>query len=188
MEHRRRVTVDLAALAEPAARAAIAVLAALAALVVPGLASVVVWASRAWAALVAVAALAAPAGMRAFSATAQQVVTPALVALVERVVQRARLAQTLRRCSAGLAGLAVMPALLVVARRARAAWMEHRRRVTVDQAAWAELAVRAAMLVLAALEAAVVPGRAATVVWVRQASAAMVAMAVLAAPVSMRAA
>jgi hypothetical protein len=66
--------------------------------------------------------------------------------------------------------------------------MEHRRRVTVVRAALAEPVERAAMLVLAALEALAVAGRAATVVWVRQASAAMVAMVVQAAPGSMRAA
>jgi hypothetical protein len=89
---------------------------------------------------------------------------PGRVALVERVVQLARLARTLRRCSAVMAGLAVTLGSLVVARRVRAAWMEHRCRVTADLAALAEPAARAAMLVLAAVGAAAVPGRAATVV------------------------
>jgi hypothetical protein len=66
--------------------------------------------------------------------------------------------------------------------------MEHHPRAAADLAALVEPAARAAMLALAALGAVVVPGRAATVVWVRQASAAMVAVAVLVAPGSMRAA
>jgi hypothetical protein len=117
MERRRRVTVDLAALVEPAARAAMLVLAALGAAAVPGLVAAVAWAWRASAALVAVVALAAPAGMQAASATVQRVVTPALAALVERVVQRARLARTQRRCSVVMAEPAVTPARRVKARR-----------------------------------------------------------------------
>ncbi len=66
--------------------------------------------------------------------------------------------------------------------------MEHRRCVTADPAALAELAARAAMLELAALAAVVVPGLAATVVWGRRASAARVAVVARAAPGSMRAA
>ena len=66
--------------------------------------------------------------------------------------------------------------------------MEHRCRATANLAALVEPAERAAMLVLAALGAVVVPGRAATVVWVRQASAAMVAVVALAAPAGMQAA
>jgi hypothetical protein len=65
MEHRRRATADLAALADWAARVAMLVLAALEAMVLPGRAAAVVWASRAVAALVAVVALVAPGSMRA---------------------------------------------------------------------------------------------------------------------------
>jgi hypothetical protein len=109
------------------------------------------------------------------------------VALAEQVVQLARLAQTLRRCLAVLAGLAVTPARRAKARRALAAWMEHRCRVTADLAALAELAARAAMLVLAAQAAVVVPGRAVLVVWAWRASAALEAVAALAALGGMRA-
>ena len=55
--------------------------------------------------------------MQAASPMAQLVVMPALVALVEWVALRARLAQTLRRCLAVLAVSAVMPEWLVLARR-----------------------------------------------------------------------
>jgi hypothetical protein len=105
-------------LAELAARAAMLVLAALGAVVVPGRAATVVWVRQASAALVAVVALVALGGMRADSATGRLVVTPALVELVERVVQLACLARTPRRCLAVLAGLAV-----TLARRARARWV-----------------------------------------------------------------
>jgi hypothetical protein len=66
--------------------------------------------------------------------------------------------------------------------------MEHRPLAAEVRAALVERVEQAAMLVPAALEAVVVPGRAATVVWGRQASAAMVAMAARVAPGSMRAA
>jgi hypothetical protein len=66
--------------------------------------------------------------------------------------------------------------------------MEHRRCVTADPAALAELAARVAMLVPAALAAVVVPGRVATVVWAWRASAALVAVAARAALAGMRAA
>jgi hypothetical protein len=117
MERCRRATVDLAALVERAERAVMPVPAALEALVVLGLAATVVWVRQASAAMVAVAVLAAPGSMRAVSPTAPLVVTPGRAALVERVVQRARLARTLRRCSAVLAVSAVTPGSLVVALR-----------------------------------------------------------------------
>jgi hypothetical protein len=163
-------------------------LAALAAVVVPGLAATVVWGRRASAALVAVVARAAPGLMRAASPTARLVVMPGRVVLVERVALLARLARTPRRCSAVLAVSAVTLARRARVLRAPVVSMEHRRCVTADLVAWVELAALAAMLVPAALAAVVVPGRVATVVWVRRASAALVAMAVLAAPGSMRAA
>jgi hypothetical protein len=187
MEHRRRVTVDQAAWAELAVRAAMLVLAALEAAVVPGRAATVVWVRQASAALVAVAALAVLAGMRAVSPTVQRVVMLGLAALAEQVAQRARSARTLRRCLAGLAGLAVTLARRAGARRASVARMEHSRRVTADLAALVELAARVVMLVLAALGAVVVPGRAATVVWAWRAVAALVAVAARAAPGGMRA-
>jgi hypothetical protein len=140
------------------------VLAALAAVVLPGRAAPVVWDWRAPAALVAVAARVAPGSMRAASPMGRLVVMPALVVLVERVALLARLARTLQRWLAVLAGPAVTPARRVKARRVWAAWMEHRRRVTAVPAALAARAARAAMLVLAALAAVVLPGRAATVV------------------------
>jgi hypothetical protein len=125
----------------------------------------VVWVRQASAALVAVAARVAPAGMRAASPTARRVVMPALVALVERAAQLARLARTRRRCLAVLAEPAVTLARRARARLVWAAWMEHRRRVTAVLAALAEPVARAAMLVPAALAAVVLLGRAATVVW-----------------------
>jgi hypothetical protein len=188
MEHRSRVTVVRAALAERAARAAMLVLAALEAVVVPGRAATVVWAWQASAALVAVAARVAPGSMRAASPTARLVVMPGLVALVERVVQRAHLARTLRRCSVVMAGPAVMLARLARARWVSAAWMEHRRRVTVDLAVLVELAVRAAIPVLAALGAVVVPGLVAAVAWAWRAVAALAAVVARAALAGMPAA
>jgi hypothetical protein len=164
------------------------VLAVLGAVVVAGLAAAVVWAWRAVAALVAVAARVAPGSMRAASATAQQVVMPALVVLVEQAVQLARLARTRRRCLAVLAVSAVTLAQQARALWVRAAWMEHSRRVTADLAALVEPVEQAALLVLAALAAMVLPGRAVAVVWVRRASAALVAVAARVAPGSMRAA
>ena len=78
---------------------------------------------------------------------------PALVALVERAALQARLARTPQPCSAVLAGLAVTPGSLVVARRAPAVQMEHCSRAPAAWVAWAEPAARAAMLELAALVA-----------------------------------
>jgi hypothetical protein len=103
--------------------------------------------------------------MRAVSPTVRLVVTPGRVVLVERAAQRARLARTPRRCSAVLAVSAVTLARRVEARLVSVARMEHRRCVTADLAALAELAARVAMLVPAALAAVVLLGRAATVVW-----------------------
>jgi hypothetical protein len=174
-------------LAVPAERAAIAEPAALAAVAVPGRAATVVWAWQASVALVAVAALAALAGMRTASATAQQVVMPGRAALVERAALLARLARTPRPCSAVLAGLAVTLVSLVVARRVSVVPVEQSPRVTALPAALAEPAARVAMLEPAALAAVVLLGLAATVVWVRRVSAALVVVAVLAAPGSMRA-
>jgi hypothetical protein len=88
-----------------------------------------------------------------------------LAVLVERAVQLARLARTRRRCLVVMAEPAVTLGSLVVARWVRAAWMEHRRRVTALLAALAARAARAAMLVLAALAAVVLLGRAVAVVW-----------------------
>ena len=89
-----------AALAAPAEREPIAAPAALAAVAVLGRAALVVWGWRASAALVVVAAVAALGSMRAASPTAQLVVVPGLVAPVEWVALRARLARTPRRCLA----------------------------------------------------------------------------------------
>jgi hypothetical protein len=89
---------------------------------------------------------------------------PDRAALVEQVALLAQLARTLRRCLVVLAGPAVTPAWRVRVRLVLAAWMEHRRRATALLAALAEPAARVAMLVLAALAAVVVLGRAATVV------------------------
>ena len=95
---------------------------------------------------------------------AQLVVTPALVALVERAVQLARLARTLRRCLAGLAVSAVTLAQQGRARWVLAEWMEFLGRAAAVQAALAERVEQAAMLVLEALAAVVPPGRAVAVV------------------------
>jgi hypothetical protein len=95
---------------------------------------------------------------------AQQVVMPALVALVDRVALLARLARTPRPCSAVLAGPAVMPVSLVVARRVSVVPVEQSPRATALPAAWADWAALAAMLVPAALAAVVVLGLAAMVV------------------------
>jgi hypothetical protein len=103
--------------------------------------------------------------MRAASPTARLVVMLGLAALVAAAALLAQLARTLRRCLVVMAEPAVTLGSLVVARWVWAAWMEHRRRVTAALAAWAEPAARAAMLVLAALGAVVLLGRAATVVW-----------------------
>ena len=103
------------ALAVPAERAAIVALEALAAVVVLGRAAVVVLVRRASAALEEVAAVAALGSMRAASPTAQLVVVPGLVAPVEWVALRARLAPTLQSCLAVLAVSAV-----TLARRAKA--------------------------------------------------------------------
>jgi hypothetical protein len=167
------------------------VLAALGAVVVAGRASAVVWVRRAVAALVAVAARVAPGSMRAASATARLVVMPALVALVERAALLAQWAPTPRRCLAVPAGPAVTLARLVRARWVLAALMEHRPRGAAALVALVEpvaRAARAAMLVLAALGAVVLLGRAATVVWAWRASAALVAVAARVALGSMRAA
>ncbi len=187
MEHRRRATVDLAALAEPVERAAMLVLAALAAVVVPGRAATVVWVRRASAALVAMAVQAAPGSMRAVSTTVRMVVMPGRAVLVERAALLARLARTRRPWLAGLAGPAVMPARRVRVRRVLAAWMEFLGRAAAVQVALVELAARAAMLVLAALAALVVAGRAVAVVWGRRALAALEAVAARVALGSMRA-
>jgi hypothetical protein len=164
------------------------VLVALGAVAVPGWAVAVVWARQASAALVAVAARVALVGMRAASPTVQLVVMLGRAVLVERAVQLARLARTRRRCLVVMAEPAATLGSLVVALWVRAAWMEHRRRVTADLVALVERAARAAMLVLVALEAVVVPGLAATVVWAWRASAALEAVAARVAPGSMRAA
>jgi hypothetical protein len=117
MEQPCRAMVALAVRVARAERAAIAVRAALAAVVLPGRAPMVVWVSRAPAALAAVVALVARGSMRAASLMAQLVGMPGLVAPVEQVELRARLAPTLRRWSAVLAGLAVTLAWRARARR-----------------------------------------------------------------------
>ena len=114
----------MAALAAPAvlaARAAIAALAARAAVALQGRAPVVVWGSRASAALVAVVAPVEQAGMRLVSAMAPLVVMRALVALVAPAELRARRARMPRRWSAALAGAAVTPVSRALARRVSAA-------------------------------------------------------------------
>jgi hypothetical protein len=110
-----------------------------------------------------------------------------LAALVERVVQRARLARTLQRCWVVLAVSAVTLARLARGRLVRAAWMEHRCRAAAARAVLVERAALAAMPVLAALAAVVLLGRAAAVAWASRAVAALVALAARAAPGSMRA-
>jgi hypothetical protein len=118
---------------------------------------------------------------------AQLVGMPGLVAPVEQVELRARLAPTLRRWSAALAEEAVTPESLVVARRARQAWPVPLSAAVAALAAPAVLAERAVIAALAAPAAVVVPGRAAPVVWVSRAPAAPAAVAARAAPASMRA-
>jgi hypothetical protein len=188
MEHRRRVTAELVALVELAARVAMLVPAALGAVVVAGLAAAVVWGRRASAALVAVAAPEALAGMRAVWWTAQLVVMLALVAPVAAAALRARLARTPRPWPAVTAGPAATPDSLVVALRVWQARLALRAAAVVAPAALAVLVERAAILVLAARAALVVPGLASAAVWVRRASAALVAVAALAALAGMRAA
>ena len=94
---RSHVMAELAALAELAARAVILELAELEAMVVPGLAAAVAWAWRALAALVAVAAREETVMMPRRSMTVRLVATAALVALVDRAVQLARLVRTPQR-------------------------------------------------------------------------------------------
>ena len=89
---------------------------------------------------------------------------PALVALVERAAQLARLARTRRPWLAVLVGLAVTLARRVRVRLVRSARLEHRLRAAALRAALAALVARAAMQELAALAAVVVLGLAATVV------------------------
>ena len=110
------------------------------------------------------------------------------VVLVERAALLARLARTPRRYLAVPAGPAVTLARRAKAQRVLTVRMEHPHCVTAVPAALAEPAARVAMQVLAALAAVVLPGRAVAVVWVRQASAALVAVAAQVAPGSMRAA
>jgi hypothetical protein len=116
------------------------------------------------AALAAVVAQAALGSTRAFSATVQLAVTPGRAAVVERAVPLARLARTLRRCSAVMAGLAVTLGSLVMARWVLPVPMEHRSRVTALPAAMAEPAATAATEEPAVPAAWVVPGRAVMVV------------------------
>ena len=73
-----------------------------------------------------------------------------------------------------LAGPAVTPGSLVVARRVSVARVEHCFHVMADPAAWAELAATAAMLELAELAAVATLGRAVAVAWASRALAALV--------------
>jgi hypothetical protein len=96
MEHPSHATAASAALAALAERELIAVLVALAAVAVLGRASLVVWAWRAPAALVATAARAGPGSMQVVSPMGPLVVMPDKVAVVAWVELRARRAQTPR--------------------------------------------------------------------------------------------
>jgi hypothetical protein len=118
---------------------------------------------------------------------AQLVGMPGLVAPVEQVELRARLAPTLRRWSVAPAGAAVTPESLVVARRARQAWPVPLSAAVAALVAPAVLAERAVIAAPVAPAAVVVPGRAAAVVWAWRPSAALVAVAARAGPASMRA-
>ena len=168
-------------------QAVIAARAALAAVVVLGRVAAVVLVRRALAALVASVAWVEPAGMRAFSAMAPLVGMREQVALVERVALRARWARTLRRWSAGPAGLAGTPGSLVEALPVSVALMEHPRRGTLRLVAAADPVELAAIAALVARAAVAVLGRAAVVVLVRRAPAALAALAARAAQASTRA-
>jgi hypothetical protein len=109
------------------------------------------------------------------------------VALVERVALRARWARTLRRWSAGPAGLAATPGSLVVALPVSVALMEHPRRGTLRLVAAADPAERAVIAALAASAAVVVPVPVSAAALVRRVVAALAAVAARAAPGSMRA-
>ena len=108
------------ALAVPAEREPIAALVALAAVAVLGRAAVVVLVWQAPAARAAVAARAGPAGMRVVSPMARLVGMLARVAVVAWAELLAHQASMQRLWSAVLAGPAVTPVSLVMARRASA--------------------------------------------------------------------
>jgi hypothetical protein len=115
--------------------------------------------------LAAVVARAALASMRAVSPTARLVVMPARVALVAWAELLARLARTPRRWSAGLAGPAATPGLLVLARRVWQARQVALAAAMAAPVALAALAEREPIAALAVLAAVAVLGRAAVVVW-----------------------